>query len=160
MFNKAFKKCVDGRYASINFNMEDLDDSDNWQSQIKMVIWKLKWETKTIASTTENFMYVDAEMKGTSEINIRSCAKHWFRQNFIYSDSKIATTPPYQILLFIGPIVGRITYQAFPSLSVTLILVAMVSPDIHQDVRPLFLRQQPSRGQSNGIVTRSGRSAS
>jgi hypothetical protein len=84
-------------------------------------------------------MYVDAEMTGTSEINTLSCAKHRFRQNSIYLDSKIATTPPYQILLFIGPIVGRITYQVFPSLSVTLTLVAMVSPDIHEDVTPLFL---------------------
>jgi hypothetical protein len=37
----------------------------------------------------------------------------------------------------------------------------MVSPDIHEDVTPLFLEwQQPSHGQWNGIVARSGRSAS
>jgi hypothetical protein len=70
-------QCIDGLYASIDFNMENLDDSDdltksNQEGDMEVKSEKLKQSLLPLRS----FMYVDAEMTGTSEINTHSWAKH------------------------------------------------------------------------------------
>jgi hypothetical protein len=70
-------QCVDGHYASIDFNMEDLDDSDdltksNQEADMEVESEELKQSLLPLRS----FMDVDAEMTGTSEIITLSLAKH------------------------------------------------------------------------------------
>ena len=72
-------QCVDGYYASIDFNMEDLDDSDdltkpNQEADMEVESEELKQSLLPLRT----FMDVDAEMTGTSEIKTLSLAKHHY----------------------------------------------------------------------------------
>jgi hypothetical protein len=74
---KRITPCVDGHYASVDFNRKKLDDSDDVTEPNQVADMEVKREElNQWLLPLRTFMDVDAEMTGKSEIKTSSSTKH------------------------------------------------------------------------------------